>query len=172
MSSQASARVVVNVPRETAWNKLQDLTLAHNYVPGLIRTEITTDKRVGVGASRRVYQNETRGMDETVIEWQDGHGFLIRLHRGDKGAPPPFSEAFFRYRIDDAGNGQTSLTTTLSYVPALGAFGRLLDRWLLNKAIRGTVRDVALSMKAYYESGEPTTPECLKVLKAEHANGA
>lgn len=171
MRNQVSARVVINVPREAAWQKLQDLTLAHNYVPGIIKTEITTAKTTGVGASRRVYQSETKGLDETVTEWQDGHGFLIRLHRGDKGAPPPFSEAFFRYRIDDAGNGQTSLTTSLHYVPALGGFGRLLDKWLLNKAMRGTIRDVALSMKAFYETGEPTTPERLKQIKEQQKNG-
>ncbi|HUH36953.1 MAG TPA: SRPBCC family protein [Spongiibacteraceae bacterium] len=166
MHNQVSARVVINLPREIAWEKLQDLTRAHDYVPGVIKTEITTANTTGVGASRRVYQSDSKSLDETVVEWQEGHGFLLRLHRGARGAPPPFAEAQFRYRIDDAGNGQTSLTTTLIYTPAMGLFGRLLDKWLLNKAMRGTIRDVALAMKAYYESGEPTTPERIKQLKA------
>lgn len=167
MSNEATARVVMNVPSEKAWQTLRDLGQAHNYVPGIIKTEITTEKKTGVGASRKVYQTETRGLDETVVEWNEGYGFLIRLHRGDKGAPPPFKEAFFRYKVDDAGNGQTALTTSLIYTMRWGVFGEFLRRRLLTGIFRSTVRDVALSMKAFYESGEPTTPEKLKQIKAE-----
>ncbi len=167
MSSEATARVVMNVPREKAWEKLRDISMAHNYVPGIVKTEVTTSKKEGVGASRKVYQSETKGLDETVIEWNEGHGFLIRLHRGDAGAPPPFKDASFRYRIEDAGNGQTALTTSLIFTMRWGAFGEFLHKRLLAGVFRSTIRDVALSMKAYYETGEPTTPEKLKQLKAD-----
>lgn len=167
MSSEATARVVINVPREQVWEKLRDLGMAHNYVPGIIKTEVTTSKKEGVGASRKVFQSETKGLDETVVEWNEGHGFLIRLHRGDNGAPPPFKDAAFRYRIDDAGNGQTALTTSLIFTMRWGAVGAFLHSRLLAGVFRSTIRDVALSMKAFYESGEPTTPEKLKQIKAE-----
>lgn len=168
MSSEATARVVIDVPREQAWNKLRDLGMAHNYVPGIVKTEVTTAKKEGVGASRKVFQSETKGLDETVTEWDEGHGFLIRLHRGDNGAPPPFKNASFRYRIDDAGNGQTALTTSLIFTMRWGAFGSFLHSRLLAGVFRSTIRDVALSMKAFYESGEATTPEKLKQIKADH----
>ncbi len=167
MSNEATARVVINVPREKAWAKLRDLSMAHNYVPGIIKTEVTTSKKEGIGASRKVYQTETRGLDETVVEWNEGHGFLIRLHRGEKGAPPPFKEASFRYQLDDAGNGQTALTTSLIFTMRWGAVGSFLYRRMLAGVFRSTIRDVALSMKAFYESGEPTTPAKLKQIKAE-----
>ena len=167
MSSEATARVVMNVPRDQAWEKLRDISQAHNYVPGIIKTEVTTSKTEGVGASRKVYQSETKGLDETVIEWNEGQGFLIRLHRGEEGAPPPFKDASFRYRIEDAGNGQTALTTSLIFTMRWGAFGDFLHRRLLAGIFRTTIRDVALSMKAYYESGEPTTPAKLKQIKAD-----
>lgn len=167
MSSEATARVVMNVPREQAWEKLRDISMAHNYVPGIVKTEVTTGNKEGIGASRKVYQTETRGLDETVIEWNEGHGFLIRLHRGENGAPPPFKVASFRYRIEDAGNGQTALTTSLIFTMRWGVFGSFLHDRLLAGVFRSTIRDVALSMKAFYESGEPTTTDKLKQIKAE-----
>ena len=91
METTLSHSVVIEMPRAAAWSRLRDLTLAHNYVPGLVKTEVTTALREGVGASRRVYQTQARWIDETVTEWADGQGFLIRLHRGDQGAPPPFA---------------------------------------------------------------------------------
>jgi hypothetical protein len=153
------------MPRAKAWELLQDLTLAHHYVPGLVKTEITTEAKKGVGASRKVYQRQTSGIDETVEEWNEGHGFLIRLHRGSAGPPFPFTEAHFRYAIEDAGDA-TLLTTSLVYAMRGGALGRFLDRCLLRRIIDRTIRDVALSQKCYYESGEPVTPRQLKEARA------
>ncbi|MBW2939648.1 SRPBCC family protein [Zhongshania aquimaris] len=165
MKHEAAARVVINMPREQAWSLLKDLSLAHNYVPGITHTEITTEKAEGPGASRRVFQSSGKGMDETIVEWNEGHGFLIRLHRGEKGAPPPFANAAFRYRLDDAGHNCTALTTSLMFDMRWGALGRFLHSRLLHKTFRGVIRDVAISMKQFYETGEPVKPEQLKQLR-------
>lgn len=168
-ANEVSSRVTMAIAKDDAWEKLRDLTLAHNYVPGLVKTEITTQQREGVGASRKVYQSETKGINETVIEWQDGEGFLIRLHRGDKGAPPPFKEAFFRYHIAEGDvAGTTVLTTTMSYTMGMGFLGRLLEKMFLGKIFQSVINDVAISLKQFYESGERVTPEILKQVKADY----
>jgi len=168
---EVSTTVRVALPRARAWELLRDLSLAHNYVPGLVKTEITTAARQGVGASRKVYQSETSGIDETVEEWNEGHGFLIRLHRGPAGPPFPFAEAHFRYAIDDDGDA-TRLTTALIYTVRGGAVGRFLDAWVLRGIIDRTIRDVALSQKCYYESGTPVTKRQLKEARAAFRGGA
>ena len=167
MENEVSARVLLDLPRDQAWEKLRDLSLAHNYVPGIIRTEIRSEKKEGVGASRRVYQTETRGMDETVTEWNAGQGFQIKLHRDDEGPMWPFREGAFRYHLDDAGNGQTALSISLMFTMRHGAFGRFLARTLLAGIFRKTVQDVALSLKSFYETGEPTTKARLRAIKSE-----
>lgn len=173
MTNEVSSQVTINMPRTEAWEKLRDLTLAHNYVPGLVKTEVTTELKEGVGASRKVFQTETKGINETVIEWQDGHGFLIRLHRGEKGAPPPFKEAFFRYQLDDGDSPETTLlTTTMSYTMGMGFVGGLLEKLFLKKLFKGIIRDVAISLKQFYESGEKVTPAILKQVKADYKKAA
>jgi len=164
-TSTVSTTVRVGIPREKAWELLQDLSIAHYYVPGLVKTELTTEARQGVGASRKVYQSETKGIDETVVEWNEGYGFLIRLHRGTAGPPFPFTEAHFRYKIEDDGDA-TLLTDSLTYTMRWGAFGRFLDRCLLRRIIDSTIRDVTLSQKCYYESGKPVTRRQLKEARA------
>jgi len=164
--SIVSTTVRVHLPHTEAWELLQDLSVAHLYVPGLVKTEITTSAKTGVGASRRVYQRETKGIDETVEEWNEGRGFLIRLHRGAAGPPFPFKEAHFRYAIDRDGD-ETLLTTSLSYIVLGGAIGRLFNRLLLKPIIDGTIRDVALSQKCFYETRRPVTPLQLKQARAE-----
>lgn len=173
MPEEANCQLVINMPRPQAWEKLQDLSLAHNYVPGLVNTEVTTAKKTGVGASRKVFQTQTRGINETVTEWTEGSGFLIRLHRGEKGAPPPFKEAWFRYWLEDGEQpGTTLLSTTLIYNMSMGAFGRWLEKTFLRNIMKNVVRDVAISMKQFYESGEPVTPKILKQVKANYKKSA
>ena len=166
-SNEVSAQVISSIQRERAWELLRDLSLAHNYVPGVIDTQITTAQQEGVGASRKVYQGKTSAIDETVEEWNEGYGILIRLHRGNAGPPFPFKKAWFRYSIEDNGDCTTKLTTSLIYIMRWGAFGQMLNTILLKRFIESRIRDVALGMKLYYETGERVTPEKMKRAKAE-----
>ena len=43
MTREVTAQVVIDLPRAEAWDKLRDLSLAHNYVPGIVKTEIVSD---------------------------------------------------------------------------------------------------------------------------------
>jgi len=165
---EVHSTVRIEMPRQKAWEILRDLTKAHSYVPGIVDTVITTEQVEGVGTSRIVYQSKTRGLNETVVEWNDGYGFLIRLHRGEKGAPPPFKEAYFRYAIADDGDA-TSLTTSLIYTLGMGWFGKLLETLLLKRIFERTIADVALSMKHFYETGRPTRKEDLKRMRGQVA---
>lgn len=152
--STATASTELAMPRERAWRILQDLSVAHRYVPGLVRTEIRTAQTTGVGASRRVYRKGERGLDETVVEWEDGHGFLLRLTQPDGSAPAPFARASFRYWLDDVpGQPERSrMTITLEYEPRWGATGRLLDRLLLAGSVAKMQQQLARRIKAFYES--------------------
>ena len=164
MTKTVTAEVLIDIPLGEAWEKLSDISLAHNYVPGIVKTVIVSEQHRGLGASRYVYRNEKSYIQETVDEWQEGTGFLIRLHKGDKPAPP-FRNAWFRYALTDNGPGQTLFTASLTYEMP---WGRLGD-WLGSKMagfVQKTIADVALAMKLYYETGQPTTAAALKTYKA------
>ena len=164
MTREVSSQVVIDIPREQVWARLRDISLAHNYVPGIVKTEIVGAQREGVGASRRVYRNAKSYLQETVVEWHEGEGFVIRLHRGDKPAPP-FRTASFRYQLGDHGPDQTLFTATLRFEMPWGAVGAWLEK-KMEKPVASTVADVATAMKLYYETGEPTTAAALKAYKA------
>ena len=165
MSQQVTAQVVIDIPRAQAWEKLKDLSLAHNYVPGLVNSKIVSEQKEGIGASRYVYRSAKSYIQETVEEWHEGEGFLIRLHKGEKPAPP-FRNAWFRYDLQDSGPQQTLFTASLSYEMPWGRFGGWLGKKLQN-FVQATIADVATAMKLYYETGNPTTPEALKSYKAQ-----
>jgi uncharacterized membrane protein len=157
MSSTASCKVLVNLPRETVWEGLRDLSRAPFYVPNLTATEFTTAKHTGVGASRRVFQTNGKPLDETVESWDEGYGFLLKLHNGDK-APAPFKKAWFDYRIADAPDGKTYFLPSLIYELPWGPIGALLNLLIIGPFARKSTQQVADNFKRYYETGEITNP--------------
>jgi Polyketide cyclase / dehydrase and lipid transport len=165
MTEEVTDRVIIDMPKKDAWQKLRDLSLAHNYVPGVVGVEMTTELTEGVGASRKVYQGTNKFIEETIEEWKEGAGFLLRLHLGDKPAPP-FKRAWFCYLLEDHTDEQTRFTASLIYELPWGGFGRFLDKLMLNRVMQRVISDLAIAMKLYYESGEPTTAEKLKRHKA------
>ena len=153
-------RVPLTLGQQEAWGKLRDLSLAGNYVPGLTAVELTTGQREGVGASRRVQQGQRIVLDETVVEWRDGEGFSLRLHRGDRGPLPPMREAYFDYGIE-CEDGSVYLHNAMRYSVGLGPLGWLLDVLLLRLVVARSVRDATVAQKVFYETGEKVSAAAL-----------
>ena len=158
--------IEVHVSREEAWGKLRDIGAAIHYVPGLTSLEITTGQREGVGTSRRVCQGK-RALNETIIEWHDGQGFTLRLHRGEKNGPmPPLTEAWYDYGLLER-DGKLFLSNRMRYEIGLGFLGQWLDKLGIGKVIANAVRDSTIAQKIYYETGATVTPEILRAAKAD-----
>jgi len=155
---QVSVSVLVQIPREQVWEKLRDFSVAHNYVPGLTRTEIVSPLREGIGAHRRVYDEDGDFLEETVIEWRDGQGFVIKLHDGDEPMMP-FERVEFTYRIEAQGNEQTLIELSLTYQMPWGSIGEILADWFIRPVMEDNLVQVAAGMKYYYETGRPATDE-------------
>ena len=114
---EARVQVRADVPVDAAWTLLSDFSLAHNYVPGLSRTEIVSAQTQGVGTHRRVYDADGDYIEETITEWHEGRGFTIRLHEGD--APmTPFEQVLFDYRLDPAAGDATAEEIPVGVVTA------------------------------------------------------
>lgn len=152
------ARAQLALPPSAVWRRLADLSLAHRYVPGILRTEITTAATEGVGASRRVYTSAIRYINETVTDWREGRGFTLRLHRDGGGAPAPFREAGFRYELEGLDAENTRITLRLDFTMRGGALGHWLARGLLAGAFQRRLDAIAASMKRFYEAAEAPQP--------------
>ena len=161
--SDASTTVTLDLPIDAAWQKLANLGLAHHYVPGIVDTRITTSNTSGVGASRNVYQKRGGFLQETVTEWNEGRGFTIRLHKGEKDAP--FRNASFTYALAPETADRTRATLTMRYEPPGGMMGGVLDGVMLKRIITGVITDVAWSMKFFYETGRTASKNELKLFK-------
>ncbi len=90
------------------------------------------------------------GLHETVIEWNDGEGFLLRLHRGEK-PPRPMKEATFRYAIEPDGVA-TRIVLSMSYAFGMGRLGPLLEN-LARRPIQRNLDEIAVRLPRFWETG-------------------
>jgi uncharacterized membrane protein len=157
MPAIASHSVLLNLTPQAAWAKLRDLSLAPHYVPGLTSCRFHPGAREGLGASRRVFRKGGQWLDESVVQWQEGVGFVLILHKASEGAPFPFREASFRYALQAEGDA-TRITTSMSY----NLRGGRLVVVLLVRAFNKVVRQIAENLKAYYESGKTQNHDWVK----------
>lgn len=155
--TDVSADTVLAMSRTQAWSYLRDFTLAQYYVPGVMGLEITTEQRDGPGASRRVFCKGRKPVDETVTRWEEGRGFTVRLHHGDK-PNAPFKHAEFTYWLDDTPDGRALIRTTMSYEPPFGILGRILDRLVLRRAVSSTLQSIVVGLKQVCETGTSANP--------------
>jgi polyketide cyclase/dehydrase/lipid transport protein len=161
-TQQASVEVLVDLPLAEAWERLQDFSLPHNYVPNITRTEIISEQQNGVGAHRRVYSGE-RYLEETIVQWHGGEGFVIKLHKGQKPMPP-FKLAEFVYALAEQGPKQTRISLSLRFVMPGGGLGRLLGKSAILPIMRKQLVQVAAGIKHFYETGQPATSQDRKRL--------
>jgi polyketide cyclase/dehydrase/lipid transport protein len=155
-AQQVAVSVVADLPLDRAWSLLSDFSLPHNYVPGIIRTEIVSNKTSGVGAHRRVYSGEDSYLEETIIAWRDGEGFVIRLHQGDKPMMP-FQRAEFSYAISPQNDSGTLIELAMVIEMPWGGFGEKLGDWVILPTMQDRLVQVAAGMKHFYETGVPAT---------------
>jgi len=144
----------VELPPAAVWERMSDFSVAHHYVPGLTGTEITTSRKRGEGASRRVYQEGGDYLQETITQWSPGEGFVLRLHRGKKPMAP-FKQAQFRYHMEALDAERTRVTLAIVALMPLGSLGEWLGDWLARPALAEELVQVAAGLKHYYETGEP-----------------
>lgn len=144
--------VLADVSLNEAWAILQDFSLAHKYVPGLSATEIVSRQRSGVGAHRKVYDNDGGFIEETIIDWREGEGFVINLHEGTDPMMP-FNRAEFSYQLVVRDTGQTLIVLFMDYEMPMGAFGDKLGEWFIDPFLEQNLVQVAAGMKHFYETG-------------------
>lgn len=118
---------------------------------------ITTEATGGVGASRRVFCKGRPPVDETVISWDEGEGFTVRLHKGQE-SPSPFAEATFTYRLRDAEDGACLAQVELCYRLPDSWWSGIMDGLLMRHVVAHTVRSIAKGLRQVYETGKSANP--------------
>ena len=103
------------------------------------------------------------------MEWTEGHGFTLRLHRGKDRAFPVFNQLFFHYAIEETDD-KTLFCPSILYEPRFGVVGQLLSIFFIRRSFEKTLKVICQSMKEFYETNKPVSPKRIEEIKRLVAN--
>ncbi|MFT6287668.1 MAG: hypothetical protein ACJAYC_000389 [Halieaceae bacterium] len=155
---RATVQVEAGLSYDQSWELLQDFSLAHNYVPGLSSTEIMSVAQRGLGAHRRVYDEDGDYLEETITSWREGQGFTLDLHEGEEPMAP-FEQIEFIYTVAPGAGNKTQIQLELAFIMPWGWLGDTLAEWVILPIMEDTLVQIAAGMKYFYETGVPATDE-------------
>ena len=120
--------IAINAPVEKIWAVLSDLSLLEKYDPAVLKSEVISVEKPGIGTMRKVYMKDGKNwFEEKVTIWQPNQALTIQL----TNCTFPINGLKHSYSFS-SGGGITVVREVMEYEVKFGLFGKLLD-WLMIK---------------------------------------
>lgn len=136
------------MPPEAVWEVLADIGRIHEWNPGVLHSEQTSEGDVDVGARRHCDIGGKNYLDERVFEFEPPTRLTISIEDTNL----PLRDARVRFPVESAGGG-TRVRVSPSYSIKFGLLGRLLDVVMIRSQYRRGIRSLLDGLKTYVESG-------------------
>lgn len=141
--------VTIEATQTDVWNALADLRNMRHYMPGLETVELLGEASGGVGASRYCVFEDGVELEERIVEWNEGDGYVLETAKAVK-VPMKTNRVSFRLAEDD---GVTTVTQSMEYAMKGGLVAPLIE-----KAVSGRMRSATANalngLKGYVESSQ------------------
>jgi uncharacterized protein YndB with AHSA1/START domain len=124
------------------WAVLADLPHHASWRNDVKVSRMLGEATSGVGARRHLDLAPIGGLDETVLDWEEGHKMVVAV---DKATVVPVKSGEATLVVDRVGDQESKVTWEFRYIPKGGPFRRVIgavaDRQL-TKVFRGVLADL------------------------------
>lgn len=140
--------VFIEAPPERVWSVLARLDALHEYDPGVTKSEITSDRRTGLGANRRCEIAAGGWFCERVTAWEPSRSLELTLY----DCTLPVKALRHRYTLS-AERGGTRVEQTQEYTLKYGPLGAALDGLLVRRQWDQGIKRFFAGLKDHVEAG-------------------
>ncbi|MBL4709927.1 MAG: SRPBCC family protein [Flavobacteriales bacterium] len=152
-----SKQIKISAPKQKIWEIISDLGAIQNFHPGVSKSYYTTEKKEGIGAARICELQPSGKIEETVKQWNEGHGFLLQIDSIEKS--PPVKDFKGRFELVELNEHDTQASLTVYYRMKLGAIGHLLNKLILQPKMEKNIESLLKGLKVHSEKGFKITDE-------------
>lgn len=141
-------QIRIDAPAEAVWAAIAgDLTAVQHYNPMVSSARLLTERRGGVGATRRCELRPRGFVEERVWEWTPARSIGLEV------AASPWPIVFMRWRTELAAEGNATLVSQdMEYEPKFGPLGAVMDALVMRRKLDRGIRDVFESLKRWVEA--------------------
>jgi uncharacterized protein YndB with AHSA1/START domain len=142
----------IDAPVAAVWKAVGDLVAVQHYNPMVVSARYVSDRREGVGATRRCELKPKGWVEERVWDWHPPHVIGLEV------AASTWPVVFMRWRTElhEDGNA-TRMSQEMTYKVKFGLLGALLDALIMRRMLNRGVSDVFAALKRYVEAGLRST---------------
>lgn len=141
--------VRIDAPPAEVWSVLASLDALHRYDPGILRSEIVSPEKEGLGSARRCDLAPGGWFKERVTEWRPHLALSFELYE----CTLPVRSLKHSYTLVPDGGG-TIVKQRMEYLLKFGPLGRLLDAVVVRRKWTAGIRGFFAGLKRYVDSGE------------------
>jgi ligand-binding SRPBCC domain-containing protein len=121
--------IAINAPVEKIWAVLSNLQLLEIYDPTVLKSEIISAEKDGIGTKRKVYMKDGKNwFEEKVTQWEPCKTLAIQL----TNCSFPINGLEHNYSFISDGNS-TIVKQTMEYEVKFGLLGKLMDMLIIKK---------------------------------------
>ena len=139
----------ISASPEQVWSVLATLDALHQYDPGIAFSEVTSERKHGVGADRKCETKEGGWFKERVSEWQPHAALAFELYE----CTLPVKKLKHTYALRGDGGG-TIVHQRMEYQLKFGVIGRLMDVLMVQRKWNSAIKSFLTALKRYVESGQ------------------
>jgi len=145
-------QVSIPAPPPAVWVVLEDFGGVAKWAPNMRRSKLIGSQGTGTGARRIMHHHLGFNFEEVITDWNPGTGYSFMVYR----APYPMKNVNENWRVTHL-NGQSLVSTQVSYSMALGRVGRWLDSLLVRHIVRREMRKGLKGLKDHVVSATEVT---------------
>ncbi len=140
-------QIRIDAPIDAVWKAIAgDLTAVQHYNQMVASARFISDKREGIGATRRCELKPKGWVEERVWDWKPPHAIGLEV------AASEWPVVFMKWRteLQDEGKG-TRVSQELSYKMKFGPLGALMDALMMRRKMDQGIAEVFDNLKRFVE---------------------
>ena len=141
-------QVSIPGPPSEVWAVLEDFGGVAKWAPNMRRSKLVGSQPTGSGARRIMHHHLGFNFEEVITDWEEGTGYSFEVYR----APYPMKNVRENWSLTHE-NGQSLVSTEVSYSMSLGVLGKWLDALLVRHIVRREMRSGLRGLKNFVASG-------------------
>ncbi len=142
----------IDAPKPDVWRVLADLERLQDYDPFVVKSFFLSAVREGVGATRQCDVPDGTHVQERVVSWQEGDGYVLEVL--EDGTDYPMLDQQVEFALEET-DGATRVDMTYRY--ALKPDVSASDAEEMKQGGQELVTGLLANLKRLVETGEPVT---------------
>lgn len=139
-------QIRIDAPVDAVWKAVADLVAVQHYNPMVVSARHISDKREGVGATRRCELKPKGWVEERVWEWSPPRAIGLEV------AASKWPVVFMKWKTELQGEGKgTVVSQELSYKMKFGPLGAPMDALMMRRKMDKGIAEIFDNLKRFVE---------------------